>query len=266
MVERPAAAPGLLDDAEEFVAARITLVVVQEVAVALLFGVVAAADDMHGQAAIAELVEGGQLARGQGRRDKPGAVRQQDAELFRLRGDIRGDLEAVDRSAAVGHQHAVETGVFVGAGDGAEKSLVDDRTGAEHGFGHFLGGAKADEFDAHFASFVVVVAGGRDEASGSERGAPAVDQNGVVLRRVDAAAQHVAVMALQGVGVRQARIAAQFDGFFHHLYRLVGDQVFDAEAVVRCDASRSGAGDQGGVGKQPGVDQAQRFLEARQAG
>ena len=164
MVERAAAAPGLLDHIEEFIAARVALVVVQKVAVALLFGVVAAADDVHGQAAIAELVQGGQLARGQGRRDKARTVRQQDAQLFRLRCDIRGDLEAVHGAAAVGHQHAVETGVFVGAGDGTQERLVDDGTRAQHGFGHFLGGAKADEFDAHFASFVVGVADGTDVA------------------------------------------------------------------------------------------------------
>src|SRR5471032_1221775 len=156
VVERPRRAPGLFHDVEIFVGALVALVVVEVIAVALLLGVVAAADDVDRHAAVAELVEGGELACRQGRRHEAGTMRQQDAQFIRLRGDVGGDLEAVHRAAAVRHQHAVEAGVFVRPRHRAEVALVDHGALRQQGLRHFLGGAVADEFYAHDASFAVM--------------------------------------------------------------------------------------------------------------
>lgn len=79
-IEGFGAGPGALEQFDEFVAAGIALVVVEIIAVLALVGVAAAADDMHRQAPVEEVFEGRQLARGQGRGDETGAVRQQQTD------------------------------------------------------------------------------------------------------------------------------------------------------------------------------------------
>ncbi len=159
VVERGAGSPGFPDYVQIFVGALITFIVAQEVAVALLFGIVAATDDMHRQATVAELIQGSQLARGQGRRYETGPVRQQDAEPFGLVCDVGGYLKAIHRAAAMGHQHPVETGVLVRTGDGADKTFINHRAVRQKRFGSFLGGGDTDEFDAHVKSLCEIVEG-----------------------------------------------------------------------------------------------------------
>jgi hypothetical protein len=57
VIERLRLGPDAAQDAEIFVGARIACVVVEEIAVALLLAVGAARDEVHGEAAAAELVE-----------------------------------------------------------------------------------------------------------------------------------------------------------------------------------------------------------------
>ena len=70
---------GLRPDAanygEVFVGAAVAAIVVQPVAVLPLFPVVAAGDDVEGDASVGETVEGGGLAGGEGRGDEAGPVR-----------------------------------------------------------------------------------------------------------------------------------------------------------------------------------------------
>ena len=80
VVERRGPRPRFAHDVEVLVGAAVARVVVEEVAVALLLGVVAAGDDVDGYATVAELVQRGRLARGQRRRDEAGPVRDQKAE------------------------------------------------------------------------------------------------------------------------------------------------------------------------------------------
>src|SRR5690606_41307695 len=66
MVERLGAAPHLLDHPQEFIGARITLVMFEPVAVLALLGGATATDHVQGQAAIEQVGEAGQLAGRQG--------------------------------------------------------------------------------------------------------------------------------------------------------------------------------------------------------
>ena len=87
----------------------------------------AAGDDVHRDPAVAELVEGGELAGGERRGDEAGAVRDQEAEPLGVRGGVRRDLGAVGLRGRVADQHPVESGVLVGADEPPGVVLVDDR-------------------------------------------------------------------------------------------------------------------------------------------
>src|SRR5882757_1171026 len=80
MVEGLLAGPDPLQNADIFVGSRITLRVIEEIAVALLLGVVTAADHVDGDPPAGELVERRELARRQRRRDEAGAMRQHEAD------------------------------------------------------------------------------------------------------------------------------------------------------------------------------------------
>ena len=115
MVERLLLGPGAAQQADIFGGAAIACGMVGPVAVLGLIGVAAAGDDVHRETAAAQLVERRQLARGERRRDKAGAVRQQKAEPLGHRGGMRPDQEPVRRIREIADQHAVEAGPLVNA-------------------------------------------------------------------------------------------------------------------------------------------------------
>ena len=149
VAERLFRGPRLLHDVQVLVGAVVPFVLGEVVAVAALFGVAAAGDDVHGDAAAGELIEGGEGAGGQGRGHEARAVRDEKAEPFGVRGRVGGDLGAVRLGRRVADEHPVEPGVFVGAGEAPDVVRVDDRAGREPGFRLVLGADHADELDGH---------------------------------------------------------------------------------------------------------------------
>ena len=85
------------------------------VAVLGLVGVAAAGDDVHRQAAAAQLVERRQLAGGERRRHEARPMRQQETQPLGDRRGVRPDEEPVGRIREVADQHAVEAGALVDA-------------------------------------------------------------------------------------------------------------------------------------------------------
>lgn len=85
----------------------------------------------------------------------------------------------------------------------------------------------------------------------------------VVLRRMHPAAQHVAVVALQRVAARQARIARGFDRQLHGAYGIAGHQKLDLRGMLDGRVPLRGGVQQVLVGKQQGVDMPDGFLKAR---
>ena len=120
MVEGLARGPGAAQQADIFVGAAIALVVVGPVAVLRLVGVAAAGDDVDGEPPARQLVQCRQFARGERRRDKPRAVRQQKPEPPGHRRGMRADEKPVGGVGEIADQHAVEPGALVdqrGLGD-----------------------------------------------------------------------------------------------------------------------------------------------------
>ena len=74
---------------------------------------------MHRDPPLRELVQGGERAGGQRRGDEAGAVGDEEAEAFGVRGGVGGDLGAVRLGGGVADQHAVEPGVLVRPGEPA---------------------------------------------------------------------------------------------------------------------------------------------------
>ena len=87
--------PGSPHDGEVFVGSAVALVVALPVAVALLLGVVSAGDDVDGDAALGEEVERGELAGGEGRRDEPWSVGDEELDPLATGGGGLGDVEAI---------------------------------------------------------------------------------------------------------------------------------------------------------------------------
>ncbi len=128
MVERRGLGPDAAQDVQVLVGARIALVMVEEVAVALLLAVRAARDEMHPEAAAAELVKRGDLARGQRRCGKAGAVRQHEMDALGHAGRVGDGQRGRRPGGMVRHQDAVEAGLLVGLGKGAHIVAIDHRT------------------------------------------------------------------------------------------------------------------------------------------
>ena len=130
VVEGNGARPRLLHDVEVFARPRIAILFGEKVAVARLFRIRPAGDDVHGQSSVAKLVERRELPRRERRRDESRAMGQEELESRRPCGRIGRHLEAVGRGAAVSDEDAIEAAVFVGEREGAEVALVD---GGAHG-------------------------------------------------------------------------------------------------------------------------------------
>ena len=63
-----------------------------------------------------EVVERGELARGQRRRDETGPVGDEELDSVGAVGRRLGHVQPVGRAGGVADEHAVEVGVLVGAG------------------------------------------------------------------------------------------------------------------------------------------------------
>ena len=125
VVERGLAAQHAPHHVEVLAGAAVAGVVVAVVAVAALFGVAAAGDDVDGDAAAGEVVERGELAGGEGRRDEAGPVGDQELDPLRAGGGGLRHVQPVGRGRGVADQHLVEVRLLVGAGELAEVVAVD---------------------------------------------------------------------------------------------------------------------------------------------
>ncbi len=95
VAERFGGRPRLADDVEVLVGAVVAFVLGQVVAVAPLFGVAAAGDDVDGDPAGGEVVEGGEIAGRDRREDHPRPVRDQVPQALGVGRGIGRDLDVV---------------------------------------------------------------------------------------------------------------------------------------------------------------------------
>jgi hypothetical protein len=99
---------------------------------------------MHCESAARELIEGGELARGDRGRDEPRPVGEQDAEALGVGEHVGRDDEAVGGVRVVADQHPVEAGLLVHARELARVGDVDD---GALGRLRLRGGARGDHAD-----------------------------------------------------------------------------------------------------------------------
>ncbi|MNI57598.1 hypothetical protein D3C73_1126700 [compost metagenome] len=127
VVERRGLRPGLVQHLQVFVRACVAGILVEEIAITLQVAAVAAGDHVDRGAAAAELIEGGELAGGEGRRLETGPVRHQQADAFGHCGDVTGQDHRVRRAGIDRQQGLVEPGVFLGLGEGLDEVQVNQR-------------------------------------------------------------------------------------------------------------------------------------------
>src|SRR4051812_13262414 len=113
MVHRRLPCPDGLQDGGIFVRAGVAVLLAQPVAVARLVGVIPAGDDVDRGAAARELVEGCKGARGRGRALKARAVRNEEANVLRVRPGMGRDLQPVWPVAEPADQDAVEAALVM---------------------------------------------------------------------------------------------------------------------------------------------------------
>jgi len=147
MVEGLLRRPHLVQHFEVFVGAGVALVVVEPVAVAALFLVGAAGDVVHAEPAAAELVERGELPRGQRRRDEAGTVREHEVDALGDRGRVGHGERGVGAGRVVRHQHAVEARRLVGLREGAHVVAVERGALGRVDLRDLLALDHSDEFD-----------------------------------------------------------------------------------------------------------------------
>ncbi|OJB51270.1 hypothetical protein BGV59_13110 [Burkholderia ubonensis] len=149
VVERLRVGPDPAQDAEVFVGARVAGVVVEEIAVTLLFGVGAARDDVHREPAAAELVERRDLARGKRRRGEARTMREHEVNPLGRGGRVCDRQRRRRPGRVVRHEDAVEAGRLVCAGEVAHVVGIDRVAGRRVNLRLLLALDHADEFDAH---------------------------------------------------------------------------------------------------------------------
>ncbi|MNP19045.1 hypothetical protein D3C76_1115550 [compost metagenome] len=149
-IHRIGGGPDRPQRAQVFIGACIALVMVEVVAVAPQVLVIATADHVQGQSAIAELVERRQLASSQRRSDDTGTVGQKNAQsLGRCRNE-RTDHRSLGGIAEVAHQHPVETGRLMGLGESPDERGVDRLPQRLVHFRTGRGRDHAENFYAHY--------------------------------------------------------------------------------------------------------------------
>ena len=141
--------PHLADGLKEGIGSRVALVVIEIIAVAALLGVIAAADDMYRQAAAQQMFKGGELTRGEGRRDKTGTMSQQEADMLRRQPRQRGHQKAVGLIGPVAHQQAVKPGSLVGLRETHDVITVKNRADRGDGFRRQAVADHAEKLNAH---------------------------------------------------------------------------------------------------------------------
>jgi biotin synthase len=118
--------------------------VAEVVAVAALVGIAAPGDHVQRKPAARELVEGGELARRDRRRDEARPMREQDSESLRVGEDVGRHHEAVGGVRVVADQDAIEAGLLVHARELARVRHVDQ---GPFGGVRLRGGARGDHAD-----------------------------------------------------------------------------------------------------------------------
>ncbi|MNH16505.1 hypothetical protein D3C79_761500 [compost metagenome] len=124
-VERLLGRPGAPDNLQVLVGTPVALGLVQQGVTFLRLGGDAGDRVQADAPAAGGVVEGGECPRSHRRRGERRAVGDHEAEAFGVRGRIGGNLQAVGATGAAGDQHAVETGLLMGAGMVADERQVE---------------------------------------------------------------------------------------------------------------------------------------------
>lgn len=122
---------------------------VEVVAIAREVLVVTTTDYVQGQAALAELIQGSQLACRQRRCNHPRAIGQENAKAPGGSGDEGTDHRALGGIAEIPHQHPVEAGVLMGLGETPDETGVHSLPQRLVHLGTRCGGDHAENFHAH---------------------------------------------------------------------------------------------------------------------
>ena len=110
--------PGEFHHLDVLGGAAVALLLGREVAVAFLLGVARAGDDVQRDAALGQVIEGGDLAGGQRRRHEARAMGDQEAQPLGVMGGVLRHQEALGRRGRVADQRQVEARLVVGLGVG----------------------------------------------------------------------------------------------------------------------------------------------------
>ena len=149
VVEGLFAGPFLADDVQIFAGAGVTLILGQMIAILGQFRVRAAGDDMDRDAAAAEMIQGRELPRRQGRGREAGAVGDHEAELPGHAGRMAGDQDAFGGRGVEGDERAVEPARFMGAGHGLHMRDIQRRALGRAGLRRVVAADIANEFNGH---------------------------------------------------------------------------------------------------------------------
>ncbi|MNQ99368.1 hypothetical protein D3C85_1150990 [compost metagenome] len=155
IVERLFAGPLLTQHTEVFIGTRIAIVLADVAAIGTQFAIIAAGNDVHGGAPAIEDVEGGELSCGQSRRGKTRSMGNQELEVFRHAGGVRGNQRAVRAVGVESHQRPVKPGFVMGACHCFHIVGLQDRTAARVDFRRMVTADVADEFNTHDEFLVV---------------------------------------------------------------------------------------------------------------
>ncbi len=192
VIERLARGPHLLDDLDVLARARVAVVLGEAVALAGLLVVVAAGDEVDGDAAVADLIDRGERL-GRVRRDRQvRAVGQQQLQGLGARGDERSGGCGVRRTAAVREQDAIPAVLLVGLGQPQRVVLVEAGSGAGSGLRAVAGGGDAEELDGH-GSLLRSVDGVGGQGEGVAGGPPACVQRATGGRSLALSVGHRAI-------------------------------------------------------------------------
>ena len=174
--ERLLRRPRQLQDVQVLISPVVPLVLGHVVAVAALFGVAAAGDDVHRDPPPGELVEGREHPGGERGRHEPGPVCHQEAQPLGMGSGVRSHLGAVGLGGVVADEHPVEARVLVRLREAPRVVVVDDGPAGRAGLGLVLGADHADELDGHGLVLPGPVASERRPGR-CQHGAPAPDMN-----------------------------------------------------------------------------------------
>jgi hypothetical protein len=128
MIHRAGLGPDSLEDVHILVCSRVTLVLRQRVAVAQLIGVIAAGDHVDRRTSAGDLIQRGEFARCQGRRDETRPMRDQEAEAFSVRCRRGREQKTVRPVGEISHQDPIECRHLRSLGEIANIAAIEYRT------------------------------------------------------------------------------------------------------------------------------------------